>query len=650
VAVSTDKCRKVKKLLIPSASSYMTLPTETASPAPVLHVSTVPTIDHRHVPCAFDPIRPSDPWNRTTLLALLALVCIWIWKVYSTWAAWGDLTIDSGHEMYVPLLLAEGKQLYRDTFFSFGPPAPYFNSYLFRLFGIQLNVLYWAGSLSALGSAILLYLTGMRLSSWIMGWTAGAVVMMEAFHPSLFCFPLPYSFAAVYGCLVGCLFVLLVITASASVRSSWIFAAGSAAAAALLIKPEYGIACYGTLGVLVALRYFSGRSWRLLRNDVLAILPGILTCCLVIGWMVSIAGVDFITHENILSWPTSYFMKTYGKVWLARSGFTVSAPAFAEALFRAIPIVCIGLLMYCRLWRKLTKILLVLLVILCLTMQHFFQLPFLQATEQTLSAVFFPQDMVLYIIVATFVAWCYFWRDTRAIAAPNPAIPLLLVFSSLLAFRILMKMAPSGYPIYYNGPVALSFLMLLCLFIRRCGRSRQFVFWGELAVCLACLTPVAIRARAFEAAAKDFVPLTTSRGTVRAPKHLAERYQAAIRFMKEKAALGESVLCVPEDTSLYFLSETHSPTRLYAFVPGVLAPGKMTDETIREIERQPVRYVLWSNRIFPEYGAPIFGVNFDRTLGDYLKSHYRSVGPLTPDFVIFGDWTAVVWERNPKLN
>ncbi len=616
----------------------------------MLHVSKVHTIDPRHVPWAFAPGRPSDPWNRATLLALLALVCIWIWKVYLTWAAWGDLTIDSGHEMYVPLLLAEGKQLYRDTFFSFGPAAPYFNSYLFRLFGIQLSVLYWAGSLSALGSAILLYLTGMRLSSWIMGWTAGAVVMMEAFHPSLFCFPLPYSFAAVYGCLVGCLFVLLVITASASARWSWIFAAGSVAAAALLIKPEYGIACYGTLGLLVALRYFSGRSWRLLRNDVLAILPGVLICCLVIRWMVSIAGVDFITHENILSWPTSYFMRTYGKMWLARNGFTVSAPAFAEAMFRAIPIVCIGLVTYCRLWRKLTKIMLVLLVILCFAMQGYFQPPFLRATELTLSAVFFPQDMVLYIIVATFVAWYFCWRGTRAIAAPNPAFPLLLAFSSLLAFRILMKMAPSGYPIYYNGPVALSFLMLLCLIIRRSGRSRQFVFWGELAICLACLAPVAIRAHTYEADAKNFVPLTTSRGTVRAPKHLAERYQAAIRFMKEKASEGESVLSVPEDTSLYFLSETHSPTRLYAFVPGVLAPGKMTDETIREIERQPVRYVLWSNRIFPEYGAPIFGVSFDRTLGDYLKSRYRSVGPLTPDFVIFGDWTAVVWERNPKLN
>jgi hypothetical protein len=58
-------------------------------------------------------------------------------------------------------------------------------------------------------------------------------------------------------------------------------------------------------------------------------------------------------------------------------------------------------------------------------------------------------------------------------------------------------------------------------------------------------------------------------------------------FMKEKDALGESVLSVPEDTSLYFLSGTHCPMRIYAFTSGVLAPGEMTDEGLRELDRQP---------------------------------------------------------------
>src|SRR5271169_1416873 len=97
-----------------------------------------------------------SPWNFSTIVALLLLLVLWAVKLYTTWGAWGNLTIDSGHEMYVPAMLAKGKQLYRDLWFPFGPGAPYFTSFLFRVFGARLNVLYWAGSFSALGSAIFL--------------------------------------------------------------------------------------------------------------------------------------------------------------------------------------------------------------------------------------------------------------------------------------------------------------------------------------------------------------------------------------------------------------------------------------------------------------------------------------------------------------
>jgi len=119
--------------------------------------------------------------------------------------------------------------------------------------------------------------------------------------------------------------------------------------------------------------------------------------------------------------------------------------------------------------------------------------------------------------------------------------------------------------------------------------------------------------------------------------------------MKEKAALGESVLSVPEDTSLYFLSGARCPTRVIAFTPGILSPGKMTDETIQQIERNRVRYLIWSNRLFPEYGVLRFGTDFDQTMGSYLISHYRRVRPLSPNPVVLGEWNAYVWERKEEV-
>jgi hypothetical protein len=607
--------------------------------------------------CPFELFGPPIPWNRTTYAALLALVALWAAKVYSTWAAWGSLTVDSGHEMYIPALLAEGKVLYRDAWFTYGPAAPYINSYLFRLFGVHLNVLYWAGSLSALGSAIFLYLVGMRLSSWLVGWTAGAVILAEAFHPSLFCFPLPYAFAAVYGCLVGCVFLWLILHVTASTGWRWTFAAGTAAALALLLKPEFGIASYTTLAISMAVRSFQQRSLKSIPRDVAAILPGVVVCALTILWMVSIGGVEFITQENIVSWPTSYFMKTYGKMWLANNGFSVAIPDLLEALGRTLPLAGAVLVVRCHLWLKRSdKAALALKAMAIPTLlfvvymvepeSRFFIYSPQDAVEATLSTFFFPKDMVLYVAIASFASWWYFWRKRHAEC--DPAIPLLLTFTALLAFRILMGMMPEQYPIYYNGPVVLSFLLLARLVIRRTGRSRRFILLGESVICLVCLAVTALHARAVEANAKDYVPLTTERGTIRVSRERAEQYTEAIRFMKEKAAVGESVLSVPEDTSLYFLSGTYCPTRVYSFTPGAVAPGKMTDDTIREIEEKPVRYLLWSNRIFPEFGVPVFGEDFDRPLGDYLKSHYRPVRQLMPFTGAFSDWTAVIWERKPE--
>jgi len=108
-----------------------------------------------------------------------------------------------------------------------------------------------------------------------------------------------------------------------------------------------------------------------------------------------------------------------------------------------------------------------------------------------------------------------------------------------------------------------------------------------------------------------WVPLTTERGTIVIKKSLAEQYRAGIRFMKEKNAKGQAVLSVPEDASLYFLSGTHCPTRILQFTPGSLLPGKMTEETIQEMDEKRVRYLVWSNRLFPEYGVLRFGTDFE---------------------------------------
>jgi hypothetical protein len=586
-----------------------------------------------------------SPWDHTTLGALLSLVVIWAAWLYGTWAYWGNLTADCGREMYVAQVLAEGGTLYRDVWFNFGPASPYFNSFLFRLFGIHLNVLYWAGALTALGSAIFLFLIGMRLSSRLAGWTAGTVLLCEAFHPSLFSFPLPYSFAAAYGCLVFIVFLWLVVHASNSPSRAWIFAAAWATAIAILLKPEFGSTCAITLSLLIGARAFQRRSWRFLWRDILVTLPAALSCSLVVAWMISLRGVTFLVQENFQSWPTSYFMRRYGKVWFAFTGFSLSPSVLAGAALHILVFLAFvqGVQLISS-WKRPALGRAVLRVVLFLGSLIYFAtfVPW----QEALRWAFFPQDMVVMVGIAAAFAWVwYLWQPE---SEREPAIPLILTSSTLVSTRIMFRMLPWTYPIFFNGAVVLCFLLLLRPLFAKNDSESRFKFRGHLLLYAACIAVTLLNSRRADTPSDTVVPLVTERGTIKVTPTRAEQYRAAIEFMKQKSALGEYVLSVPEDQSLYFLSGTNCPTRVTAFTPGMVAPGKMTDELIHEVESKKVRYLIWSNRIFWEYGVPRFGIDFDQTFGNYLFSHYHRVGPLTPNPVKLGQWNAYIWERIPQ--
>ena len=115
--------------------------------------------------------------------------------------------------------------------------------------------------------------------------------------------------------------------------------------------------------------------------------------------------------------------------------------------------------------------------------------------------------MALYLGLAALPVCWYLWRNPSCSRAA--LLVVLLTFSSLLALRILLGMVSSGYPIYYNGPAVLAFLLLARAIIPRAGRSRRFVFQGEALICFACLTAVVLHANRLSALTptRDWVPL-----------------------------------------------------------------------------------------------------------------------------------------------
>jgi hypothetical protein len=582
------------------------------------------------------------PWDLPTRWTLFSLVGIWAALFALTWAHWGDLTVDCGREMYVATELASGRTLYSDVWYPYTPGSPYLNSILFRIFGVQLSTLYWAGSLAALGSAVFLFLAGLHLVPRVAAWTVGTVLLIQSFVPSLFSFPLPYSFGAVYGCFSACLFLWLIVNACSSFRAGWMLGAGVTASVALLMKPEFGVGCFAALGFLVIIRAIKQSSFQRAAIDLATLLPGCLLCVAVIYWMISLRGAEFLTQENLVGWPTSSFMKKYGTFWLSGTGLEISRNALLLRGFALVSILTVSwlafrwiLLRYGHRRSLFWVGLLALTALLVLGQQW----AFLERGARVLA--FPPAAPFLAIVMLPVAAWLW-WRSRLTTGFMQALI--LIFFVCCLSIRILFRMTASGHAIYYDGPAILSyFLFLNWLLSWKAPNLMSTNRSVALLPYLATLVAVILNVLPFYKLNPGSTSLATDRGVIYTSSQKAGAYRSTLDFIQQHRQPDASFLSVPEDMSLYFLAGIHCPTRLYQFGPADLATGKMTADFIREIERKKVRYLIWSNRTFEEYGIPNFGVDFHQALGEYFTAAYRPIRTIGGE--ASGGWKAVVWER-----
>ena len=578
-------------------------------------------------------------WSVVTYAGLFTIVGLWVFLFAITWAKWGDVTIDTGREMYVPVELSQGKTLYRDIWYPYGPLAPYLNSVLYKIFGVNLAVLYWAGSVSALACAVLLYLIGMQLASWLAGWAAAAVLLAEAFNRSLFCFPLPYSFAAVYGLVSACICLWCCVKAARSKGFGWTFGGSSAAAAALLSKPEIGFACWVALSALIALRAVQLSSFRRLTKDILATLPGIAASVTIVGWLLSLGGADFLIQENLMGFPSTYFAKEYGPKWnhltgMAFDGRALNGLAVSSLAVLWLVAIRLAIKRYGAGWG-------VFLVMLGGAQAIKMVAVRIGVPLTAARSMFFPPAMTPFVVAAIPLLIALIWRTK--VAGGFLALLVLVIGSGALAIRTFFWTVDNGYSIYFNGPLVLAFLLLAAwLALPHPSKFDFFVRPAEalpfVALAIAVLSPTARMLLDRD----PIEPWRTNRGLIFLPPGMPARYEAAVEFMRDAARQGDYTLSVPEDVSLYFFSGTHCPLRFYAFSPGVIAPEQM-DDVIARIEATHVRYLIWSNRSFPEYGTPEFGKDFDQPLGAYFRRYFRPMITLPGR----GKWAATIWERVP---
>src|SRR5687767_1307079 len=147
----------------------------------------------------------------TTLRRFLAITIItaaFSHNLWTGWHRWGDPIIDCGRELDIPRQLLDGKTLYEDVRYWYGPLAPYTNALLYWIFGVHADVIAIAGWITAALAALLAYRIVRLFANRSVAVTAAvAILYINAFAlyyaANIFNFVLPYSCPATYGTVIA---------------------------------------------------------------------------------------------------------------------------------------------------------------------------------------------------------------------------------------------------------------------------------------------------------------------------------------------------------------------------------------------------------------------------------------------------------------
>jgi hypothetical protein len=127
--------------------------------------------------------------------------------------------------------------------------------------------------------------------------------------------------------------------------------------------------------------------------------------------------------------------------------------------------------------------------------------------------------------------------------------------------------------------------------------------------------------------------ISTARGTLIVPPHVAEAWNEALAFIDAHTRPGDPIVVLPEGTSLTFLSGRRNPLREEIVTPGFV-DGAAEERAIRQIAAAGTPLILVVDRATREFGAETFGRDYNRGLMAWIASRYEPCGTFGTAFVI----------------
>ena len=490
------------------------------------------------------------------LLNILIILCFII-----GYGRFGDVIFDSFREAYIPAQILEGQVLYKNIFNIYAPFSYLFNALLFKIFGVHLSILYFAGLFTSLGISNLIFAISNKFFNKNYSLGIGIIFICTAvLSPNVFnCF-FPYS----YGMLYGLLFILNSIYFALNKKFPLAYAMYSFA---ICSKYEF-------IFLLPLLIYASGlKNWH--KNMAGLILPAALTFT---PLFVQDAG-----FENILISYKLILMMSAAKTlyWF----YSVTGLVFRPEL---IPIYLINL-------AKIS-----IPAALMYFVKSYYIIPVLLVYCWFIST----PELFIYIFPLLFIFFIIRFKQLE-----NQE-KFFIFASFLISIKIFFAAALQSYGIYFLPFAMISLFILTPLKIRK----------PIMIVLLLCTISFGIKN--IQTLKSKNVKLKTDMGTVYTTPYIGNSLKELTVYVQKNTNKNDKVLVYPECLAVNFLTNRASDNKFYSLIPLYIETfGE--DLIIKRFEITEPEYIITSNYDTSSYYYSLFGIDYAGKIYSYILKNYK---------------------------
>src|SRR5574344_1868180 len=243
-------------------------------------------------------------FKNNDLVYILILFLLFFIFLPFFWGRWGAVFVDSARELYVPTLILNGKVLYKDILNLYGPFAYQLNALLYFIFGININVLFWAGTINSLVIMYSSYFIVRSFSSSLTSFVSSLMIMCTfIFRCTYECYSnyfFPYSYAIVYSLSFTLLSLCFLLYYLKTENIKLIYLSLFFMGLSLITKLDF------CLFLLIFIPFFLGSK----KIKLFKKLIGMILLCIpaLFSWgVLFLQGVGFKDIENIFVFGQSFF-------------------------------------------------------------------------------------------------------------------------------------------------------------------------------------------------------------------------------------------------------------------------------------------------------------------------------------------------------